>query len=188
MNEYQLYANAAYFNNIIMALAGCVFGIVFGVVLVCFISRLNNEKVDILEAFLNVTEQQIQSFSAKTEKFLITLHAEESPDDFDDGQEGPDSKRRDSSATFNRKKRFKIIQFNKLIYIKILVVPFIAIAFFIQAAFIFHSHFSFMKDSMLYSYLQTEVSDIIFTGQSQLQEKILAGQGDNTGLTSTLNK
>ena len=188
MNEYEDYANTAYTNNMIMVSGGCLFGIIFGLILVCFISRLNMEKIDILEAFLNITESQIQNFSAKTEKFLITLHAEESPDDFEDGQDALDSKKRESSATFNRKKRFKVIQFSKLIYIKILVVPFLAIAFFIQSSLILHEHFSFMKDSMRYSYLQTEVADIAYTGQSQLQQKILAGQGDDTGLTSTLNK
>lgn len=53
-------------ENIIMACGGMALAIVFGIILMCFISHFNKEKVDNLSAFLNVTEHQIQYFSSKT--------------------------------------------------------------------------------------------------------------------------
>jgi hypothetical protein len=137
----------------------------------CLISRRNLEKIDILDAFLNVTEHQIQYFSAKTERFLITLHGEEAPDDFDDGPDVGIKKK--ETAMFLRKKRFKIIRFSRIIYLKMIVVPVLACAFCTQFFFLNYDHINFMKDSMKYSYLQSKFTDIFFTGLSEVQQEII---------------
>ena len=42
----------------------------------CSIKKINEQKVQILSIFLDTTEKNIQTFSDKTENFLITLHVE----------------------------------------------------------------------------------------------------------------
>jgi len=60
-----------------MLVIGVVFLVFLGIVLACVISKINEEKINTLQIFLGITEQQIQKFSSKTEKFLISLHVED---------------------------------------------------------------------------------------------------------------
>ena len=46
-----------------------------GVVLFCYFERLNLERQTVFEVFLEISEPLIQSFSSKTERFLVSLHS-----------------------------------------------------------------------------------------------------------------
>lgn len=60
--------------EIIMFVGGVLFSILFTVLMFIIISRINKERINLFEIFLDVSEIQIQQFSSKTEKFLLSLH------------------------------------------------------------------------------------------------------------------
>lgn len=60
-----------------MLAAGVTFLILLSFVLACVITKINEEKINTLQIFLGITEPQIQKFSSKTERFLISLHVED---------------------------------------------------------------------------------------------------------------
>lgn len=53
-------------TEVVMLVVACAFLVVLSVVVGCVISRINQEKINTLQIFLSVTEQQIQKFSSKT--------------------------------------------------------------------------------------------------------------------------
>lgn len=52
--------------EVIMLVAGVVALIVLGIVMAIVIAKINDEKINTLQIFLSITEQQIQKFSSKT--------------------------------------------------------------------------------------------------------------------------
>ncbi len=57
-----------------MLIAAVVFLVILGVILARIISLINDEKIRALSIFLGVNEIQINKFTSRTEKFLISLH------------------------------------------------------------------------------------------------------------------
>jgi hypothetical protein len=53
-------------TEVVMLVVACAFLVVLSVVVGCVISRINQEKINTLQIFLSITEQQIQKFSSKT--------------------------------------------------------------------------------------------------------------------------
>ncbi len=53
-------------TEVIMLVVAAVALIILGVILACVISKINQEKINTLQTFLSITEQQIQKFSSKT--------------------------------------------------------------------------------------------------------------------------
>ena len=119
--------------EIVMLIIGMLFLVALGVVLAFVITKINQEKIKTLQIFLGITEQQIQKFSSKTEKFLISLHVEDTTGEIDLDEENENKKA--NSSTFAKKKRFKLVKLSKAIYLKILIIPILAQAFFIQSFF-----------------------------------------------------
>lgn len=52
--------------------------LIFGV-----IHRINRERIDIFEIFLQVPDGKIQQFSNRTEKLLVSLHVDEANEDME---------------------------------------------------------------------------------------------------------
>jgi hypothetical protein len=59
-----------------MTSSGVLFELIFSLTLFIIIYKINSKKNEFMKIFLGITELQIMKFSAKTEKFLISLHSE----------------------------------------------------------------------------------------------------------------
>ena len=69
--------------EIVMFVGGIVFVILFAVIMLIVIHKINKERIKIFEIFLDISEIQIQQFSSKTEKFLLSLHVEDTNGEID---------------------------------------------------------------------------------------------------------
>ena len=119
-------------SQIIMMVGGLLAVIAFGTALLLITHRINQQRLKVLEIFLGVNEIQIQGFSSKTEKFLLSLHVEDSGGEIDVEEEVENS-RKVNSSTFAKKKRFKEITFEKGAYLRLLVLPILAFGFFLHS-------------------------------------------------------
>ena len=66
-----------------MFVGAIVFVILFAVIMLIVIHKINKERIKIFEIFLDISEIQIQQFSSKTEKFLLSLHVEDTNGEID---------------------------------------------------------------------------------------------------------
>jgi hypothetical protein len=63
--------------EILMFVGGLMFVALFAAIMLIVIHKINKERIKIFEIFLDISEIQIQQFSSKTEKFLLSLHVED---------------------------------------------------------------------------------------------------------------
>jgi len=69
--------------EIVMLCCNILAEVIFGIIIFALVWKLNNSKVEMLKTFLEITEQQILKYSAKTERFLAFLHMEENNDEME---------------------------------------------------------------------------------------------------------
>jgi len=90
-----------------------------------------------------------------------------------------------NSSTFAKKKRFKLINFNKSIYFKLLLIPICASAFFIHSFVLSYLNLQFQASSHHY-FFQTSAGDYqFFSGLSQVQQALLTNSPLPTSLSQT---
>lgn len=155
------------YSEVIMLVAGIVFVAVFGAILLLAVHKINQERIKIFEIFLDITEIQIQQFSSKTEKFLMSLHVEDTNGEIDVDEEVENTKKINSS-TFAKKKRFKLINFNKSIYCKLLLIPLIATAFFLHSFLQSYFNLTFQSNSYHYFFLTSLGDYQFYSGLAQV--------------------
>lgn len=89
-----------------------------------------------------------------------------------------------NSSTFAKKKRFKLVKLSKAIYIKILLIPLLAQAFFIQSFMSSYTSLQFMYDSIPYVALTSKADYIFYKGIGVVQNAILTHGTSQVGLTN----
>jgi hypothetical protein len=158
--------------EILMFVGGLVFVALFAVVMLVVIHKINKERIKIFEIFLDISEIQIQQFSSKTEKFLLSLHVEDTNGEIDVDEEVENTKKINNS-TFAKKKRFKLINFNKSIYLKLLLIPLLATAYFVHAFAQSYASLAFQHQSYHYFFLTSQGDYNFYSGLSQIQTALL---------------
>jgi hypothetical protein len=114
----------------------------------------------------------------------MSLHLEDTNGEIDVDEEIENAKKINSS-TFAKKKRFKLIKFNKFIYLKLLFIPLCASAFFIHSFVVSYLNLQFQADAHHYFY-QTSVGDYqFFSGLAKVQQALLTNSPLPTSLSQT---
>jgi hypothetical protein len=90
-----------------------------------------------------------------------------------------------NSSTFAKKKRFKLVKLSKSIYIKILLIPFLAQGFFVDSFFSSYTSLQFMYDSVPYVALTSKADNTFYGGIGQVQNAILNKGSPQGGLTNS---
>ena len=166
-----------------MFVGGIVFMILFAVIMLIVIHKINKERIKIFEIFLDISEIQIQQFSSKTEKFLLSLHVEDTNGEIDVDEEVENTKKINNS-TFAKKKRFKLINFNKSIYVKLLLIPIFATAYFVHSFVQSYLSLDFQNQSYHYFTLTSRGDYTFFSGLASIQSALL----DKTSIPNSLSE
>lgn len=158
--------------EILMFVGGLMFVALFAAIMLIVIHKINKERIKIFEIFLDISEIQIQQFSSKTEKFLLSLHVEDTNGEIDVDEEVENTKKINNS-TFAKKKRFKLINFNKSIYIKLLLIPILATAYFVHSFAESYVNLNFQYQSYHYFFLTSQGDYNFYSGLAQIQNALL---------------
>ena len=116
---------------------------IYVVFIYIMINKINSERIDIFQIFLEISDIRIQQYSNKSERLLVSLHIEQANDIEDD----PDKKV--NSAMFSKKKSFKEISFSKSIYLQIMVIPLFFIGYFIHLYSVSTTNLNFQLEQHL---------------------------------------
>ena len=151
-----------------MLAGGILFLAIIALVMLLAIQKINKERINIFEIFLDITEMQIQQFSSKTERFLTILHVEDANGEID-VEEEVENTRKINSSTFAKKKKFKHINFNKSIYLRLLIIPLFGAGFLLHAFVTNYQNLEFHSNSSHYFFLTSEGDYKFYSGMADIQ-------------------
>ncbi len=89
-----------------------------------------------------------------------------------------------NSSTFAKKKSFRLINFNKSIYVKLLIIPIFACAYFIHSFVVSYIHLNFQLRSYHYFFLTSQADYNFYTGLSSIQSSLI----NKTPIENSLSK
>ena len=78
-----------------------------------------------------------------------------------------------NNSTFAKKKSFRLINFNKSIYMKLLIIPIFACAYFIHSFVISYVHLNFQLQSYHYFFLTSQADYNFYSGLSSIQSSLI---------------
>ena len=177
MENYQM-------MEFLITLSGFMFVILLTVAKVLSICRISNKGRSTLEIFLDISDIQIQQYTSKSEKFIMSLHAEDLNGEIDVDEE-VENTRKISSSTFTKKKRFKNITMRQTIIIKMVLTTFVYMAFFAHAFIINKTVMNFEMKSRDYYTFTSEGNYHFYSGLSTIQQALLANHTLPTYLSKT---
>jgi hypothetical protein len=105
----------------------------------------------------------------------MTLHVEDANGEIDIDEE-VENTRKINSSTFAKKKRFKHINFNKNIYLRLLIIPIVGLGFFIHSFVTNYLNLSFQASSYHYFFLTSQGDYTFYSGLASIQAATLSSQ------------
>lgn len=149
----------------------------FSLVVAFVVHRINSERIDIFQIFLEISDTKIQQFSNRTERLLVSLHIEEANEDLDE-----DADKKISSNIFSKKKSFKQVSFGKEIYIKIMVIPLFFVGYFAHSYAVSAASLGFQIAALPYFRMTASGDYEIYTKYAEISAAVLASDSAFDGM------